>query len=132
MRITSLAHVALYTKDIERSLAFYELLGGRCYTRASIEKPTGTNQLAMVRLAGFDLELIQPGDGTPVQPVEGTWPHIALETERIEEAVEELKAAGIDTFCTDQPNDLPHLFGGLKNIFFYGPDGEKIELIEHL
>lgn len=132
MRITSLAHVALYTKDLEKSLAFYEKLGGRCYTRASSEKPSGTNLLAMVRLAGFDLELIQPGDGTEIRSVEGTWPHIALETERIEEAVKELREAGVDTFCTEVPNELPHLFGGIRNIFFFGPDGEKIELIEHL
>lgn len=132
MRITSLAHVALYTKDLEKSLAFYEKLGGRCYTRASVEKPSGTNLLAMVRLAGFDLELIQPGDGTEIRSIEGTWPHIALETERIEEAVEELREAGVDTFCTEVPNELPNLFGGIRNIFFFGPDGEKIELIEHL
>ena len=132
MRITNLAHVALYTKDIQKSLAFYEMLGGRCYTKAEVQKPGGVNQLAMVRLAGFDLELIQPGDATAVQTGEGAFPHIALEVERIEEVIRELEEAGVDTFCADRPNHMPNLFGGIKNIFFYGPDGEKIELIEHV
>ena len=132
MRINGLAHVALFTKDMETSLAFYERLGGRCYTKAEVQKPTGVNQLAMVRLGDFNLELIQPGDGTVIQPVEGTWPHIALEVERIEEAVQELKEAGIDTFCTEQVNVMPNLFGGIKNIFFFGPNNEKIELLEQI
>ena len=27
--------------------------------------------------------------------------------------------------------DRPNLFGGLRNIFFKGPSGEMVELIEH-
>ena len=132
MRINGLAHIGLFTKDIQKSQAFYEMLGGRCYTKGEVLKPNGVTQLAMIRLGDFNLELIQPGDGVIPEGVEGIWPHIALEVERIEEVVEELKEAGVDTFCTETINHNPNLFGGIKNIFFFGPNGEKIELLEQV
>ena len=85
----------------------------------------------MVQLAGFWLELIQPGDGTPVDAKGGVLPHLAIEVEDLPSCVEELKAMGINTFKTEKINVLNDLFGGLQNIFFTGPDGELIELIEH-
>ena len=42
-----------------------------------------------------------------------------------------LKEAGIDTFRTAEPNSAS-IFGGIRNIFFYGPDGELLELLQHL
>lgn len=126
-----LAHIAVLTKDMGASIAFYEKLGGVCAQRGSVRKPTGVNQLAMVQLAGFWLELIQPGDGTPVDAKGGVLPHLAIEVEDLPSCVEELKAMGINTFKTEKINVLNDLFGGLQNIFFTGPDGELIELIEH-
>lgn len=126
-----LAHIAVLTENMEQSIAFYEKLGGVCEQRGSVNKPTGTNLLAMVKLAGFWLELIQPGDGTPVDARGGVLPHLAIEVEDLPSCVEQLKAMGIDTFKTDQITVLPELFGGLQNIFFTGPSGELIELIEH-
>lgn len=132
MNIKGLGHVALYTTDIEQTLSFYEKLGGSCYARDQVQKPNGINQLAMMRFPGFDLEIIQPGDGTPVMPEGGLWPHIAIEVEDINTAFAELKNLGIDHFKTEQPVEMPTLFGGLRDLFFYGPNGELIELIEHL
>ena len=45
---TGLAHLALYTTDLEGTIRFYELLGGQVTGRAEVEKPAGTNRLAMV------------------------------------------------------------------------------------
>ena len=74
MLTTGLAHIAILTTDLENSISWYEKLGGQCYAKGEVEKPTGTNHLAMVRLPGVDLELIEPGDGTPVEPAGGVIP----------------------------------------------------------
>lgn len=126
-----LAHIAIYTTDMERSIRFYEALGGECAARDSVCKPTGVNQLAMVRLTDFQIELIQPGDGTVVTPAAGVIPHLAIEVDNLPLVVHEMRAMGLGEFCTEQPNVMPKLFGGLQNIFFHGPSGELIELIEH-
>ena len=54
-----------------------------------------------------------------------------VEVEDLPLVVNELRAMGLDTFRTEEPVVLPKLFGGLQNIFFKGPSGELIELIEH-
>lgn len=130
--ITGLAHIALYTKDLETSIRFYENLGGILTDRAQVAKPAGTNLLAMVKLAGFFLEIIEPHDGSPVTPEGGLFPHLALEVDDIDAAVSNLKNAGINTFRMDVPNDMPGLFGGIRNIFFTGPNGEQLELLQKM
>lgn len=130
--ITGLAHMALYTKDLEASIRFYENLGGMLTDRAQVAKPVGTNLLAMVKLADFFLEIIEPHDGSPVTPEGGLFPHLALEVDDIDAAVSNLKNAGINTFRTDVPNDMPGLFGGIRNIFFTGPNGEQLELLQKM
>lgn len=130
--LTGLAHIALYTKNMDASVRFYEALGGVVTDRAESKKPTGTNLLTMVKMPGnLYLEIIEPHDGSPVTPDGGLFPHIALETDEIDEAVTELKAMGITSFRTPEPMTMP-IFGGIRNIFFYGPDGELIELLQHL
>lgn len=125
-----LAHIAIYTLDIERSIAFYETLGAECTMRGSVQKPTGVNQLAMLTLTNFEIELIQPGDGK-VPTGEGIIPHLAIEVENLPLVVNEMHVMGLGEFCTEEPIEMPNLFGGLRNIFFKGPSGEMIELIEH-
>ena len=129
--IIGLAHVALYTKDMETSLKFYEMLGGIVTDQADVKKPTGTNHIKLVQMPGFVLEIIEPHDGSPVTAEGGLFPHIALEVDDVDAAVAELKKSGIDTFRTPEPNSVS-IFGGIRNIFFYGPDGELLELLQHL
>lgn len=129
--LTGLAHIALYTKDMETSMNFYKLLGGIHTDHADVQKATGTNHINMIQMPGFYLEIIEPHDGSPVTAEGGLFPHIALEVDDVDAAVSELKEAGITSFRTPEPNTMP-IFGGIRNIFFYGPDGELIELLQHL
>ena len=66
--ITGLAHIALFTKDLETSIKFYECLGGKVTGQADVQKPLGTNHIKIVSMPGFDLEIIEPHDGTDVTP----------------------------------------------------------------
>ena len=129
--LKGLAHIALYTKDIETSLKFYEMLGGVVTDQADVKKPVGTNHIKLVQLPGFVLEIIEPHDGSPVTAEGGLFPHIAFEVDDVDAMAAELKELGVDTFRTPEPNSMP-IFGGIRNIFFYGPDGELLELLQHL
>lgn len=129
--LTGLAHIALYTKDMETSLKFYKTLGGVVTDQADVKKPTGTNHIKLVQMPGFVLEIIEPHDGSPVTAEGGLFPHIAIEVDDVDAAVADLKSAGITSFRTPEPNTMP-IFGGIRNIFFFGPDGELLELLQHL
>ena len=131
--ITGLAHIALFTKDLETSVKFYECLGGQVTGQADVQKPLGTNHIKIVSMPGFDLEIIEPHDGTVVTTEGGLFPHIAIEVNDIDAAIADLKAAGITNFRAgvDKPADLP-IFGGIRNAFFIGPNGEQLELLQHM
>lgn len=130
--LKGLAHIAIFTKDMQESICFYEALGGIVKQRDSVQKVTGVNQLAIVALAGFQLELIEPHDGTEICACAGAIPHIAIEVADLLEAVSAVRAKGIHTFLTEKPNVLPDVFGGVQNWFFTGPSGEQIELLQKL
>ena len=69
-------------------------------------------------------------DGIDVEVLGNTRAY--LEVADLDAAISQLRALGIDSFRTEQPVELPGLFGGLRNIFFTGPSGELIELLQHL
>lgn len=128
--LKGLAHIALYTNDLQASLAFYERLGGCLTDQAESRKTTGINRLAMVQMPGFCLEIIEPHDGTSFLADKSIFPHIAIEVDDIDAALADIRAAGVTSFRTEKPMDMP-VFGGIRNIFFTGPDGELIELLQH-
>lgn len=125
-----LGHVAIYTKDIDGSVAFYETIGGSLSRRAALQTPDGEKKLALVDLGGITLELIQPP--VPMPPAEGSILHFAVCVDDIDQTAADLRAAGVDTFMTPEKKVLPGLFGGLENWFFTGPSGEQIELLKML
>lgn len=125
-----LGHVAIYTRDMDESIAFYQKLGGELKQQASLQTPEGEKKLALVDFGGVTLELIQ--SPTPVPMTEGNIPHFAIYVDDIDQTAAAIKAAGVDTFMTPEKKVLPALFGGLENWFFTGPSGEQIELLKML
>lgn len=125
-----LGHVAVYTRDIEESEAFYGKLGGVVAGRGAVPTPEGEKKLALVSFGGITLELIQ--SPVPVPMGEGNIPHIAILVDDLDAAAAAVRAAGVDTFVTPEKVVLPDLFGGLENWFFTGPSGEQIELLKML
>lgn len=128
--VQGLGHVAVYTRDLEESIAFYEKLGGAVTGRGGVPTPEGEKKLALVALGGVTLELIQ-GPG-PVPEGEGCIPHFALLVDDLDTAAKAVRTAGVDTFLTPEKKVVPNLFGGLQNWFFTGPSGEQIELLQML
>lgn len=121
-----LGHIAVCTADMDESIAFYERIGGRLLQR-SPTCPTQTNELALVELAGFIVELIASDPGS-----QGVIPHIAILVDDVDQAAADLKALGVDTFLTPEKAVMPDTFGGLENWFFTGPSGEQLELLKML
>lgn len=131
MNNVRLHHVALHTRDIDRSIKFYEMLGATVMATDKVSKGDGWWKLALVKWHDLVLEMKMPSfaDTMPLSD-DGFFNHICMEVTGIEDCIKELKDKGIDTFFTEVPNVFP-AYGGLKNIFFRGPDGEQIELFEY-
>jgi lactoylglutathione lyase len=125
-----LGHVAVYTKDLDESIAFYKRIGGALRQRAALSTPEGDKLLALVDFGGVTLELIQ--SPTPMPLTEGNVPHFAVYVDDLDAAAAAIRSAGVDTFLTPEKKVLPDLFGGLQNWFFTGPSGEQIELLQML
>ena len=125
-----LGHIAIHTRDMAESIAFYEKIGGALYKQDAIPTPDGEKKLALVEFGGFLLELIQ--SPTPVPMDQGNIPHFAVSVDDVDAAAADIRAAGVDTFLTPEKVVVPGLFGGLENWFFTGPSGEQIELLHML
>ncbi len=125
-----LGHVAIYTADMEESIAFYEKIGGSVYKRDGVQTPEGEKKLTLVEFGGFLLELIEPPAGELVPAGEGSIPHFAVYVDDLDKAAAAIKAVGVISFMTPEKKVMPETFGGLQNWFFTGPSGEQIELLQ--
>lgn len=120
-----LAHIAIRTMDVEKSIEFYEKIGGKVRMADILGTDKGDKLLALVDFAGVTLELIQI-----FEPVEsGVSPHFAIYVDNIVDTVAEIKAAGITSYPTERISRMK-MFGGLTNWFLNGPGGEQIEFIQ--
>ncbi len=124
-RITGLAHIGIKVKDIDASIKFYtELLG----FELTHKQQMGTSTLAFLNAGTCLLELIQSAVYEERTP--GQVDHVAVEVKGIDELVSRLRAQGVQ-FLSDSVNHAPTLLDGVNNIFFLGPDGERIEFFEY-
>lgn len=123
-----LGHIAVYTADMDASIAFYKKIGGSLHLRAPACPPEQQRELALVEFGGFLVELI----AAPVPEGAGCIPHFAVYVDDVDQAAADLRAAGVDTFQTAEKCVMPNTFGGLEKWFFTGPSGEQIELLKML
>ena len=69
-----LGHIAVYTADMDASIAFYEKIGGSLHLRAPACSPEQQRELALVEFGGFLVELI----AAPVPEGAGCIPQFAV------------------------------------------------------
>lgn len=126
-----LGHIALRTPNLEKSIAFYGLLGAKVLYREKLVRGENITDIALLQLSDFRIELSHRRGGT-VQPAthEQNWSHLCIETDDVDKLTAQLKALGVDTFAADAPADM-ELFGGIRNINLSGPSGETIELSQN-
>ena len=127
--INGLAHICIYTRDMQKSLVFYtDTLGFELVHRTRLDAGFG---FAMVRQGSCIIELLEPEDVNKVKPrTGGVIDHVALEVKDINAVFAKLKAKGV-SFTTPIIDD-PNLMGGVRIAFFRGPSGESFELFEYL
>ncbi len=123
-RTLGLHHIGVMVRDIEASKAFY--LGTLGFSLIDEADNNGA-KLALIGVGSCVIELIQRPDHEP-RPA-GIIDHIAIAVEDIDTLVCKLIEKQV-VFETNAIGVFPHLFGGLKNIFFAGPDGERLEFFE--
>jgi lactoylglutathione lyase len=124
--IVKIEHTAIIVKDLEKSINYYsEMFGYKLRTKGN----NGKRHMAFIFLEnqpGIEIELIQDIEPVVNNSHTGVVNHLAFTVENMEEAIRFYQQKGIE-FKTEQPN--PTLDGG-KNIFFDGPDGELLQLVQ--
>lgn len=115
-------HIGLVVKDLDLSSDFYcKALGfkkGNSYT-------TETLDIIFLEKEKITLELIHYKD-RPYEPRNsGPFDHIAFEVSDINKTIDDLKSLGITINETPRSSVI-----GKKIVFFNGPDGERLELVE--
>lgn len=130
--ITGLAHIGIFTQDIEASKAFYrDILGFTLTNDEALVREAGTTRLAFLEAGDCKIELVQPADlASVVNRPPGQVDHVAMSVRDIDVVAQRLKERGI-AFDGEEPSRL-EILGGAKSIFFQGPDGERLELFEVL
>lgn len=121
--IKGVDHIGIRVAEMDRSIKFYQDLFG--LTLLDRRKISEVTELAFLSTGGqTELELICK-EGDPVPQNDGMVNHFALAVSDIEAAAEQLRRQGV-AFTPEKPNFIEAL--NAWNLFFRGPDGERIEL----
>jgi lactoylglutathione lyase len=123
--IIGLAHINIKVRNIETSIGFYrDLLGFTLTERCALDDGT---LMAFLHAGDCRLELAQPVQSAAY--TSGMVDHIGIRVKGIDALVDRLK----DKISFNSPvNAAPDLLGGIKFVFFNGPDQESIEFFEYL
>jgi lactoylglutathione lyase len=126
MTIKRLEHTGIMVKDIEVSINFYQDVLGLELQQA-FTHTNGVLKLAFLKFPDSthtDIELIEGYNDA--LPREGVVHHLAFTVDNLDAEIERFKNLNI-TFIEEEPTTLPN---GLRYIFFHGPDGEWLELVQ--
>jgi len=121
-KITGLAHIGIFVKDMEKSIDYYKRLG---FTLDKEEKPSV--RLAFLSAGTCLIELIEQKE-MPKRPA-GVVDHVAMVVDDIQAAIANANANGIAIDASTV--NAVDILGGVKNVFFEGPDGERLEFFEY-
>lgn len=130
-----LGHLTVLTKDINRSVDFYTLLGGTKISEDVLDLGNGeTEHIIHMQFDGdATIELIDPSYKTVEAVATAPLEHFCFEVDDVDAVVAELRLKGIDSFADAEPHNEP-LFrpNGIRVMFLTGPSGESIELLQNL
>lgn len=129
MGIEKMEHVGIRVSDIKRSIAFYESVFGLTL-QATWGEHEGGPKLAFLgfpsRPEQKNVELIATSESDSAET--GRVDHLAFTVTALDAEVERIRSLHV-RFIDQAPVLLPELG---RVIFFYGPDGEHLELFERI
>jgi lactoylglutathione lyase len=128
--LQGLQHLGIPVTNLERSKAFYALLGFVEVMRADITGASEPIRVAMMQHEKLTIELYQLDEEERKaisKRTDGHIDHIALDVMDIEKAYAEICAAGLKVLEDAAPVFLPFWDHGVKYFTIRGPDGEKVE-----
>jgi len=123
--VKGLSHIGIMVKDLDASVDFYKRLGFVLDNEESI--PARNVRLAFMSAGTCLIELVERADYEP-RPA-GVVDHIALEVDDIDAAVASANEKGISINAAEI--NAANILGGIRNVFFVGPDGERLEFFEY-
>lgn len=116
-------HVGVVVNDMNESKDFYSsVLGGK----VEHEFENDSVHLVFMDFGNGIIEFIKRKN-VDFHGATGVVEHIAFTVDNIEKAIEKLK-----TFKVQFISETPKLIDNKKVFFFQGPNGEKLEIVEHL
>jgi lactoylglutathione lyase len=121
--IKGLAHIGILVKNFDASIDFYKRLGFMLDKVEEIHI-----RLAFLSAGTCLIELVEQKN-MEARPA-GVVDHFAVEVDDIEAAIARAKKNGIEIDASAVKS--VDIMGGIKNVFFEGPDGERIEFFQYM
>ncbi len=126
MTIRKIEHVGIMVRDIERSVAFYTEVVGLKHLRTMLHT-NGVIKLAFLAYPDASETVIELIEGYRSDlPAEGKVHHIAFTVDDLDADLDRIRR--LDVKLRDEA--ITTLPDGSRYFFFYGPDGELLELFE--
>jgi lactoylglutathione lyase len=121
--ITDIGHAAFAAHDLDRSLAFYALLGINEAFR--LNREDGSLMLVYLHVAGDRFVEVFPGGPPPDPERKGSFMHLCLLADDLRATVEDLRAQGVAI-----ERELKLGLDGNWQAWIRDPDGNSIELMQ--
>ncbi|PWW07485.1 lactoylglutathione lyase [Paenibacillus cellulosilyticus] len=125
MAIRKIEHVGVRVINLEQSIAFYTKVLGLVH-RNTLVPGNGTVRLGFLAFAGHEETEVELIENAKEFPAEGKVHHLAFTVDDVEAEFVRIKELNVplrDTEITTLPD-------GSRYFFFYGPDGELLELFQ--
>jgi lactoylglutathione lyase len=120
--LRKIEHVGIQVRNLDRSIAFYtEVLGLTLRKRVRLNE---TTELAFLPLGDSEIELICKSTEYTFAK-EGIVNHLTFRVDDVAAILDHLRKHGVE-LIHQQPLFMEKL--GTRIAFFWGPDGEKLEL----
>lgn len=121
--ITDLGHAAFAAHDLDRALAFYELLGIKESFR--LHREDGSLMLVYLHIAGDRFVEVFPNGPAPDPERKGSFMHLCLLTEDLHDTVEQLRQRGVAIEREPKQGMDTNWQAWIRD-----PDGNAIELMQ--